>query len=124
MLSEAAADRPDLILIATGSEVSLALEAQGELAEQGIDARVVSVPCWELFDAQPPEYRTQVLLPQVPKLAIEAGVSQGWWRYVGGDGDVIGLDRFGASAPGDVVMEKLGFNVDNVVSRARELVSK
>jgi len=124
VLSEAAADTPQIILIATGSEVSLALEAQGKLAEQSIDARVVSMPCWELFDQQPAEYRRQVLLPQVPKLAIEAGVSQGWWRYVGGDGDVIGLDRFGASAPGDVVMEKLGFSVDNVVSRARELVSK
>ena len=124
VLSEAAADPPELILIATGSEVSLALEAQGKLAEQGIDARVVSMPCWKLFDAQPPEYRTQVLLLQVPKLAIEAGVSQGWWRYVGGDGDVIGLDRFGASAPGDIVMEKLGFNVDNVVARAKALVCK
>ncbi len=124
VLSEAAADTPEIILIATGSEVSLALEARDELAKQSIAARVVSMPCWELFDQQPAEYRRQVLLPQVPKLAIEAGVSQGWWRYVGGDGDVIGLDRFGASAPGDVVMEKLGFNVDNVVSRARELVSK
>lgn len=123
VLSEAAADTPQIILIATGSEVSLALEAQDELAKQSIAARVVSMPCWELFDQQPAEYRGRVLLAQVPKLAIEAGVSQGWWRYVGGDGDVIGLDRFGASAPGDVVMEKLGFNVDNVVSRARELVS-
>ncbi len=124
VLSEAAADTPQIILIATGSEVSLALEAQDELAKHSIDARVVSMPCWELFDQQPAEYRRQVLLPQVPKLAIEAGVSQGWWRYVGGDGDVIGLDRFGASAPGDVVMEKLGFNVDNVVAHSRELVSK
>ncbi len=123
VLSEAAADTPQIILIATGSEVSLALDAQDELAKQSIAARVVSMPCWELFDQQPAEYRGQVLLPQVPKLAIEAGVSQGWWRYVGGDGDVIGLDRFGASAPGDVVMEKLGLNVDNVVARARELVS-
>jgi len=124
VLSEAAADTPQLILIATGSEVSLALEAQDELAKQSIAARVVSMPCWELFDQQPAEYQRQVLLPQVPKLAIEAGVSQGWWRYVGSTGDVIGLDRFGASAPGDVVMEKLGFSVDNVVKRARELVSK
>ncbi len=124
VLSGAAAATPEIILIATGSEVSLALEAQGELARQSIDARVVSMPCWELFDEQPAEYRGQVLLPQVPKLAIEAGVSQGWWRYVGGEGDVIGLDRFGASAPGDVVMEKLGFNVDNVVARSRELMSK
>ncbi len=124
VLSKAVADTPQVILIATGSEVSLALEAQDELAEQGIDARVVSMPCWELFDQQPAEYQAHVLLPQVPKLAIEAGVSQGWWRYVGEDGDVIGLDRFGASAPGDVVMAKLGFNVDNVVARAKKLVSK
>jgi len=124
VLSEAAAGTPELILIATGSEVALALEAQDELAKQGITARVVSMPCWELFDQQPAEYQRQVLLAQVPKLAIEAGVTQGWWRYVGEDGDVIGLDRFGASAPGDVVMEKLGFNVDNVVARARKLVGK
>ena len=124
VLSEATADTPELILIATGSEVALALEAQDELAKQGIAARVVSMPCGELFDQQPAEYQRQVLLPQVPKLAIEAGATQGWWRYVGGEGDVIGLDRFGASAPGDVVMEKLGFSVDNVVARARKLVGK
>ncbi len=122
VLSEAATDSPQLILITTGSEVSLALAAQDELAKQSIAARVVSMPCWELFDQQPAEYQRQVLLPQVPKLAIEAGVSQGWWRYVGEDGDVIGLDRFGASAPGDVVMEKFGFSVDNVVKRALALI--
>jgi len=124
VISDAPGDTPDIILIATGSEVSLALEAQDELAEQGIQARVVSMPCWELFDVQLPEYRRRVLLPHIPKLAIEAGVSQGWWRYVGGDGDVIGLDRFGASAPGEIVMEKLGFNVDNIVARAKVLVGK
>ncbi len=86
-------------------------------------ARVVSMPCLELFEEQPQEYRDQVLLPAVTaRLAIEAGVRQGWDRYVGPQGDVICLDRFGASAPGDVALKNLGFNVDNVLQRARALI--
>jgi transketolase len=114
---------PQLILIATGSEVSLALEARERLQADGIATRVVSMPCLELFEEQPPEYRDEILPASVTaRLAIEAGVRQGWDRYAGPSGDVIALDRFGASAPGDVALKNLGFNVDNVVHRARALV--
>jgi transketolase len=112
-----------LILIATGSEVSLALEARETLQAEGTPTRVVSMPCCELFNEQSEDYRNEVLPPSITaRLAIEAGVSQGWHRYVGSQGDVLGLDRFGASAPGDVVMRELGFNVENVLTRARALV--
>ncbi len=114
--------QPDLLLLATGSEVSLALDAATILAADGLKVRVVSMPCWELFDEQPEVYRKSVLPPDVPKLAIEAGVTMGWHKYTGDNGDVIGLDRFGASAPLKIVMDKLGFNVDNVVSRAKALL--
>ena len=118
------AENPRLILIATGSEVSLALEASQKLQEEGVAARVVSMPCWELFEEQPQEYRDEVLLPSVSaRLAVEAGVRQGWDRYVGPDGDVICLDRFGGSAPGDIALKNLGFNVENVIERARALIS-
>jgi transketolase len=114
---------PQLILIATGSEVSLALDAREKLQAEGIPTRVVSLPCWELFEEQAAEYREQVLPRSTPaRLAIEAGIRQGWDRYVGEHGDVVCLDRFGASAPGDVVMRELGFNVDNVVKRAKALL--
>jgi transketolase len=118
-------ERPDIILIATGSEVHLALEASEKLAGKGIKARVVSMPSWELFSEQPPSYRDEILPPSVRKrLAIEAGVTLGWWRWVGDEGDVIGIDRFGASAPGNVVMEKYGFSVDNVISRVLALLGR
>ena len=114
---------PQLILIATGSELSLALEAREQLQADGISTRVVSMPCLELFEEQSAEYRAEVLPPSVTaRLAIEAGVRQGWDRYVGTTGDVICLDRFGASAPGEVALRNLGFNVDNVLNRARKLV--
>ena len=117
--------RPDLILIASGSEVPLIVGAQKKLAEQGIAARVVSMPSWELFDAQPQKYRDSVLLPSVrARLAVEAGVTQGWHKYVGSDGDVIGVDRFGASAPFAVIFGKYGFTVDNVVARALRLLKR
>ena len=117
------AENPRLILIATGSEVSLALEARDKLEGEGVPARVVSMPCWELFEEQPQEYRDEVLPPSVgARLAIEAGVRQGWDRYVGPAGDVICLDRFGGSAPGEVALRELGFNVDNVLNRARALL--
>ena len=117
------ADNPRLILMATGSEVSLALEAWQKLQEEGVATRVVSMPCWELFEEQPQAYRDEVLLPAVnARLAVEAGVRQGWDRYVGLQGDVICLDRFGASAPGDVALRELGFNVTNVIERARRLI--
>jgi transketolase len=114
---------PRIILIATGSEVSLALEARTRLQADGIPTRVVSLPCWELFDEQPQEYRDEVLPPAVTaRLGIEAGVRQGWERYIGTQGDAVCLDRFGASAPGDVAMRELGFNVDNVVARAKRII--
>jgi len=125
VLQEAEGNRPDIILIATGSEVALAVEARTQLAQQDIQARVVSMPSWELFDQQPQTYRDEVLPPSVRKrLAIEAGVPQGWRDYVGVEGDVVGLARFGASAPGSVVMEKLGFSVANVVARALAVLGK
>jgi transketolase len=117
------AENPQLILMATGSEVSLVLEAREKFEAEGVAARVVSMPCWELFDEQPQEYRDQVLPPSVTaRLAVEAGVRQGWDRYVGSTGDVICLDRFGASAPGEIALKNLGFNVDNVIERARALL--
>ena len=117
-------DRADVILIATGSEVQLALAARAKLAEQKIAARVVSMPSTELFEEQSAEYRNRVLPREVPKLAIEAGATLGWYRYVGEEGAVIGIDRFGASAPGKTVLEKLGLNVDNVVQHALRLVKR
>lgn len=119
------ADNPDaeLLLVATGSEVHLALEAAAELNREGHPARVVSMPSWELFAAQDRAYQDQVLPPTMTKrLAIEAGVSYGWERYVGSEGAIIGLDRFGASAPGGTVFDKLGFNLANVVAKAKELL--
>jgi transketolase len=114
---------PDLILIGTGSEVSLCVQAADALKAEGKQVRVVSMPSWELFDAQDEAYRESVLPKAVTKrLAVEAGISMGWCRYVGAEGDVIGVDRFGASAPGGLVMEKFGFTVDNVVSRAKALL--
>jgi transketolase len=114
---------PQVILIATGSEVALALAAARELAAQGTATRVVSMPCMELFEAQTQEYRDEVLPPALgARLAVETGASMSWWKWVGSDGDVLGLDRFGASAPGTTVLEKLGFTTENVVARARALV--
>jgi len=115
---------PQLILIATGSEVSLALDARTQLQSKGIATRVVSLPCMELFAEQSNEYRNEVLPPSVTaRLAVEAGVRGNWDRYAGPQGDVVCLDRFGASAPGDVALKNLGFNVENVVTRARNLLS-
>jgi transketolase len=113
---------PDLILVATGSEVKLAIDAARTLAKSGTRARVVSMPSWELFAKQPAEYQDSLLPVNVPTLAIEAGATLGWYKWVGRTGDIIGLDHFGASAPGEIVMEKLGFNVDNVVKRAQKLL--
>ena len=125
ILGEAANGRADIILIATGSEVSLIVEAQRELEKQNIQTRLVSMPSWELFDAQPEEYRRSVFPPSIrARLAVEAGATQGWHRYVGDLGDVIGLDHFGASAPGPVLMRECGFTVENVCKRALALLEK
>jgi transketolase len=114
----------DLLFIATGSEVHLALEARSRLAQDlGVRSRVVSMPSWELFTEQPAAYRESVLPKSVKKrISIEAGASLGWERWVGDEGIIIGLDRFGASAPGDQVMKQFGFSVDNVVEKALELL--
>jgi transketolase len=125
VLADAGDEQPDIILIATGSEVHLASGAHAQLAEQGVKARVVSMPSWELFEQQPPTYRQQVLPPTVTaRLAIEAGVPQGWHRYVGPSGEVIGLKRFGASAPYKTLMEKFGFTAENVASQALALLGR
>ena len=114
---------PDLVIIATGSEVQLAVSAAGALAGEGIDVRVVSMPCREVFGAQDEEYKSQVL-PGIPRLVLEAGISLGWEGIAGPRGKIIAVDRFGASAPGPVVMEELGFGIDNVVSMAKSLLAE
>lgn len=118
-------DKPDIILIATGSEVSLIVEVASRLAEKDIKVRIVSMPSWELFEAQPRIYRDSVLPPTIQaRLVVEAGATQGWCKYVGDEGDVIGVDRFGSSAPGIVMMREYGFTVKNVCHRAMELIHK
>ncbi|UQG57997.1 MULTISPECIES: transketolase [unclassified Marinobacter] len=117
------ASAPDLILLASGSEVGLILAAAERLQAEGIAVRCVSMPSWDLFDAQPRSYRDEVLPPDVhARLAVELGASQGWHRYVGDQGDVLGVDRFGASAPADVLMSEYGFTTDIVYARAKALV--
>ncbi len=124
VLADAPDGKPDVILLATGSEVHLALAARDELASGGIDARVVSMPCWELFDRQPKEYRDEVLPPSVkPRVAIEQASTLGWDRYVGDGGAVIGMNTFGASAPLKHLLEKFGFTPDRVAEVARERVA-
>ncbi len=119
-----ARDLPEIVLIATGAEVPLTLAAGRKLAaERTTRVRVVSMPCVELFEAQTQDYRDEVLPPAVrTRLAVEPGASMSWWKWVGIDGDVLGLDRFGASAPGTTVLEKLGFTVENILARAHTLL--
>jgi transketolase len=116
---------PDLILISTGAEVAPTLEAARQIAAEGTSARVVSMPCMELFEAQSQEYRDAVLPPAVSaRLAVEPGATMSWWKWVGTHGDVVGLDRFGASAPGPRVLEELGFTADQIATRARALLQR
>ncbi|HEY2798857.1 MAG TPA: transketolase [Thermoanaerobaculia bacterium] len=123
ILAEASGGKPRLILIGTGSELQLAVGGREKLEADGIPTRVVSMPCWEFFDEQPHAYREEVLPPAVTaRLSIEAGVTLGWQKYVGDRGGSIGVDRFGASAPGEVVMKHLGFTVEHVVERAKGLL--
>ena len=114
--------KPQVALIATGSEVWTAIDGAKLLAADGIQARVVSMPSWKIFEEQTAAYKASVLPAGVPRLAVEAGATLGWWKYVGLDGDVIGLDRFGASAPGPLVFKELGFTAENVAARAKKLV--
>jgi transketolase len=114
---------PDIILIGTGSEVALCLEAHELLAARGICSRVVSMPSWELFDEQAAEYQRAVLGPQhLPRLVVEAGIAQGWGRYLGQCGTVLSLERFGASAPGKELLRHFGFTAEQVVQRALDLL--
>jgi len=120
--SEEANGLPDLILIGSGSEVHVAVDAAKQLDEQGVHGRVVSLPCWELFEEQGRAYRDEVLPPDVKaRLSVEAGVALGWKQWVGDEGDSISIEHFGASAPGETVLEKFGYSVDNVVARALAL---
>jgi len=123
VLADAQRKAPELILIASGSEVAPALEAYEKLAGEGVAARLVSMPSWDLFAKQPQSYRDEVLPPSVTaRLAIEAAAPFGWERYVGTKGDVIGIERFGASAPYKVLAEKFGFTAANIVQRAHKLL--
>ncbi len=115
--------KPDVILMASGSEVGLIVEAGQRLAEQGMAVRLVSFPSWELFTEQDAAYRDEVLPPDVPaRLAVEAGITMGWHRWVGTQGRVLGIDRYGASAPAGIVFKELGLTADNVVNMAKELI--
>jgi transketolase len=114
---------PELILMASGSEVSLIVRAGEAMAAEGVNVRLVSFPCWELFEKQDDEYRRSVLLPNVKaRLAVEAGIAVGWHRWVGEKGSVLSLEHFGASAPAKVIFEHFGFTVENVITRARILL--
>jgi len=125
VLSDAPQGKPALILLASGSEVGLILAASERLQSEHIAVRCVSMPSWDLFNAQPQSYREQVLPPDVPaRLAVEAGVGQGWERYTGERGDMLSVERFGASAPAGILMREFGFTVDNVVARARKLLAR
>jgi transketolase len=119
------ADGDDVILIGTGSEVAVALAARDELAKQNIKARVVSMPCWELFEEQDAAYRASVLPPaRWQRVSVEAGVTFGWRQYIGDRGIAIGIDRFGASAPGEIVLEKLGITAAHVVEAAKQILGR
>ena len=125
VLCDSAKKTPDVILIATGSEVTLAVNAKAELAKDGIDARVVSMPCVEEFEKQSEKYKESVLPKAVrARVAVEAGATMCWYKYVGMDGKVVGIDQFGASAPAKKLFEKYGFTVENVVAAAKEVAGK
>jgi transketolase len=125
VLADLLKGNPDLLLIASGSEVHIAIEAAKTLRQKGIPCRIVSMPSRELFDKQPESYRRDVLAPEIKtRIAIEAGRTQGWWRYVGEKGDVVGIEHFGASAPYKVLYEKFGVTADRVVEKALKLLGK
>jgi transketolase len=125
VLVDTAGRVPDVILIATGSEVALALDAHARLAEAGTASRVVSMPCWELFEAQPQSYRDAVLPPEVrARVSIEAAATFGWERYVGTDGASVGIDHFGASAPAAVLAREFRFTPERVIETARAVLAR
>jgi transketolase len=121
----AEAGKPDVLLLATGSEVSVAVDAYNKLTAEGIKARVVNMPCWELFEKQSKEYRDSVLPPEVKaRVAVEAGVELGWHKWLGEKGQFVGMSTFGASAPGKVCFEKFGITADAVIAAAKKLLGK
>jgi len=125
VLSDAGKNPPDAILIATGSEIYPTLKAQKILHDKGFQVRVVAMPSWELFEQQTNEYQDRVLPPAIKtRIAVEAGISFGWRRWVGDQGAVIGIDRFGASAPPDQLFEKFGFTAENIVDKALKLLER
>ena len=122
-LREAGGGGPEVVLVATGSEVSLAIAAADVLEQEGTSVRIVSMPCWELFEQQDEDYRNGVLAPGVPKVIVEAGIRQGWDRWAGSDAAFITIDRFGASAPYEVLYEKYGITAEHIVAEAQRLLS-
>jgi transketolase len=123
ILADPPEGRPELILIATGSEVHPALEAWRQFSDQGRRVRVVSMPSWELFEKQPQAYRDEVFPPEITaRIAIEAAATLGWHKYVGSQGLVVGIDRFGASAPGEVNLREFGFSAENILSQGWTLL--
>ncbi len=125
ILAESSPGNPDLIFMATGSEVHATLKASEILMNEGVKTRVVSMPSWELFEKQPVEYRNSVLPPEVTaRVSVEAAATFGWHRYVGASGEIIGIDCFGASAQGEVLLEKFGFTVENILNKARGILKK
>ena len=125
ILADSPLGKPEVILIATGSEVHLALEVYEKLEGEGIRARVIDMPSWELFESQPEDYRNEVLpLEMTARISIEAGVTHGWHKYVGREGETIGIDHFGASAPGKILFKEFGFTSENILSRVRTLLAK
>jgi transketolase len=123
ILADMGQDDPELILMASGSEVDLILRSASNLAAEGVNVRVVSFPSWEIFSQQDQAYKDQVLPPIVKaRIAVEAGSSMGWHRWVGDMGKIIAIDKFGVSAPGDLVMEEYGFTVANVIDTAVDLL--
>ena len=123
MLADAAGGAPRVILLATGSEVGLAMDARARLAAEGIAARVVSMPCTEFYDRQDDAYKSALLPRAIPKVAIEAGVTGLWWKYIGQDGGVVGIDTFGESAPAGPLFKHFGFTVDHVVATVRKVLA-
>ena len=125
VLADAAGGKPDVILMASGSELSLCVDAYERLKGEGVKARVVSMPCWELFEQQDAPYKTNVLPPSVTaRVSVELGATFGWERYVGAKGKMVGMHSFGASAPLKDVLKKFGFSAENVVVAAREVLGK
>ena len=121
VLAETAGKQPDIIIVATGSEVHLAIESRQKLADEKIEIRVVSLPCWNLFESQPDEYKRSVIPEGIPLLFIEAGETLGWHSYLNSSANVIGVDKYGASAPGKKVMEEYGFSVKNVCDKVHSI---